>query len=272
MTLPAPTITPAQARRFHDEGWLVVESALAPDQLETLRSECRRLVAERDAEMTRLGVDTLDLCHRGRRYFLHAHSTSPAVRQFLRSTLMVDIAGAILGPDVYLFNEQYVVKTAEQGMPFAWHQDSGFIPYPHRPYLTCWIPLDDVGEANGTVHVLPYSRAGTRDVVAHRRDPETNDLIGYSGDDAGDPLTLPAGSVAAFSSTLLHRTGPNTSHQPRRAYVAQYTAEPLLDQDHSAPRHLAEPLLLAGHPSPARTMSSSDRAPLPRRALRRNEQ
>jgi ectoine hydroxylase-related dioxygenase (phytanoyl-CoA dioxygenase family) len=31
--------------------------------------------------------------------------------------------------------------------------------------LTCWIALDDVTEANGTVYLLPYSRAGTRDVI-----------------------------------------------------------------------------------------------------------
>jgi ectoine hydroxylase-related dioxygenase (phytanoyl-CoA dioxygenase family) len=101
--------------------------------------------------------------------------------------------------------------------------------------------------------VLPYSRAGTNDVVAHHRDPQTNDLIGYSGDDPGDPLNLPAGSVAAFSSTLLHRTGPNTTDQPRRVYIAQYTAEPLLNLDDSRPRHLAEPLLIAGHRPPGRS-------------------
>lgn len=245
-----PTITPAHARRFHTKGWFVIERALAPTELETLRRECRRLVAERDAEMTRLGVDSLDLCHRGRRYFLHADATSPALRRFLRSNFMVDIARAVLGDDVYLFNEQYVIKAAEQGMPFAWHQDSGFIPYPHPPYLTCWIPLDDVSEANGTVHLLPYDRAVSRDVVAHHRDPETNDLIGYSGDDPGDPLTVPAGSIAAFSSTVFHRTGPNTSNHPRRVYIAQYTAQPLLNEDHSRPRHLAEPLLLAGQRPP----------------------
>jgi ectoine hydroxylase-related dioxygenase (phytanoyl-CoA dioxygenase family) len=252
MTLSAATVTPAQARCFHDEGWFVLYSALAATELNTLRSECKRLVAERDAEMTSLGVDALDLCHRGRRYFVHAYTTSPAVRQFLRSDLMVDIARAVLGDHVYLFNEQYVIKAAERGMPFAWHQDSGFIPYPHPPYLTCWIPLDDVSEANGTVHVLPYSRVGTSDVVAHHRDPQTNDLIGYTGDDPGDPLSLPAGSIAAFSSTLLHRTGPNTTHQPRRVYIAQYTAEPLLNLDQSRPRHRAEPLLIAGHQPPSR--------------------
>jgi ectoine hydroxylase-related dioxygenase (phytanoyl-CoA dioxygenase family) len=246
MALTSLQITPAHLRRFHDEGWFVLEGALPPATLETLRRECRSLVAERDAQMTRLGVDTLDLCHRGRRYFLHAFATSPTVRQFLLSDLMTDVAQAALGDDVYLFNEQYVIKAADQGMAFGWHQDSGFIPYPHAPYLTCWIPLDDVGESNGTVHVLPYPRAGTRDVVEHRRDHESNDLIGYTGPDPGEPLTVPAGSIVAFSSTLLHRTGANTSDRPRRVYIAQYTAEPLLDEDGSRPRHLAEPLLIAG--------------------------
>ena len=50
----------------------------APSDLETLRGECRRLVDERDAEMDRLGVDKLDLDHRGRRYFVHAYEQEPA--------------------------------------------------------------------------------------------------------------------------------------------------------------------------------------------------
>jgi ectoine hydroxylase-related dioxygenase (phytanoyl-CoA dioxygenase family) len=246
MALQAAKITPTDVRHFEEQGWFVMYRALALTDLETLRSECHRLIGERDAEMTRLGVDTLDLCHRGRRYFLHAYATSAPVREFLSSDLMVDTARAVLGDDVYLFNEQYVIKNAERGMAFSWHQDSGFIPYPHRPYLTCWIPLDDVDESNGTVRVLPYPRAGTRGVVEHRRDPETNDMIGYAGDDPGETVTAAAGSIVAFSSTLLHRTGANTSDRPRRVYIAQYTAEPVLSEDGAGPRHLAEPLLIAG--------------------------
>jgi ectoine hydroxylase-related dioxygenase (phytanoyl-CoA dioxygenase family) len=196
--------------------------------------------------MDRLGVDALDLDHRGRRYFVHAYLESPAIRRFLRSDLMATIARAALGESVYLFNEQYVVKAAEQGMRFSWHQDSGFIPYPHAPYLTCWITLDDVSEANGTVYLLPYSRAGTRDVVEHTHDEQTNDLVGYFGDDPGDAVSVAAGSIACFSSTLFHRSGPNTTDRMRRVYVAQYSAEPILDETGSAPRHLAEPLLVDG--------------------------
>jgi ectoine hydroxylase-related dioxygenase (phytanoyl-CoA dioxygenase family) len=242
------TITSEHERQFREEGFFVLERALPPDDLEALRGECQRFIDERNQEMDRLGVDTIDLDHRGSRYFVHGYGKSAAIERFLSSDLMVEIARAALGDTVYLFNEQYVVKAAEKGMKFSWHQDSGFIDYQHRPYLTCWIALDDMTEANGTVYLLPYARAGTRDVVEHVRDEESNDLVGYSGEDPGDPVLVPAGSIACFSSTLLHRSGPNTTDRMRRVYVAQYSAEPILSEDGSRPRMLAEPLLVDGEP------------------------
>jgi ectoine hydroxylase-related dioxygenase (phytanoyl-CoA dioxygenase family) len=246
MAVSAPQITTEHVRRFRDEGFFVLESVLPQTELELLRSECQRFIDERDREMDRLGVETLDLDHRGSRYFVHAYGKSDDIERFLRSDFMVEIAKAALGDTVYLFNEQYVVKAAEHGIKFSWHQDSGFVEYEHRPYLTCWIALDDVTEANGTVYLLPYSRAGTRDVVEHVRDEETNDLVGYFGDDPGDPVIVRAGSIACFSSTVFHRSGPNTTDRMRRVYLAQYTAEPLLSEDGSRPRILAEPLLVDG--------------------------
>jgi ectoine hydroxylase-related dioxygenase (phytanoyl-CoA dioxygenase family) len=232
--------------RFREEGFFVLKGAVPPGDLDTLRGECQRFIDERNQEMDRLGVDKLDLDRRGSRYFVHAYGKSAAIERFLSSDLMVRIAQAALGDTVYLFNEQYVVKAAEQGMHFSWHQDSGFIDHPHRPYLTCWIALDDMTEANGTVYLLPYSRAGTRAVVKHARDEESNDLIGYFGDDPGDPVIVPAGSIACFSTTLFHRSGPNTTDRVRRVYVAQYSAEPILSEDGSQPLRLAEPLLVDG--------------------------
>jgi ectoine hydroxylase-related dioxygenase (phytanoyl-CoA dioxygenase family) len=246
MAVSAPRVTFEHTSQFREEGYFVLNGIVPPDDLDALRGECQRFVDERDLEMDRLGVDKLDLDHRGSRYFVHAYGKSPAVERFLSSDLMAQIARAALGDSVYLFNEQYVVKAAEQGMKFGWHQDSGFIDYAHRPYLTCWIALDDMTEANGTVYLLPYSRAGTRDVVKHVRDQETGDLVGYFGDDAGDPVIVPAGSIACFSTTLLHRSGPNTTDRMRRVYVAQYSAEPILSEDGSQPRMLAEPLLVDG--------------------------
>jgi ectoine hydroxylase-related dioxygenase (phytanoyl-CoA dioxygenase family) len=246
VAVSAPPITSEHLRQFREEGFFVLRGIVPPGDLDTLRGTCQRVIDAREREMDRLGVDKLDLDHRGRRYFLHAYGESPAVERFLSSDLMAQIAQGALGDTVYLFNEQYVVKAAEQGMQFSWHQDSGFIDYAHRPYLTCWIALDDMTEANGTVYLLPYSRAGTRGVVKHVRDKGSNDLVGYFGDDPGDPVIVPAGSIACFSSTLFHRSGPNMTDRMRGVYVAQYSAEPILSEDGSQPRMLAEPLLVDG--------------------------
>ena len=43
---------------------------------------------------------------------------------------MADVCRATLGDTAYLFWEQYVVKGAEAGMKFSWHQDSGYVGYP----------------------------------------------------------------------------------------------------------------------------------------------
>jgi ectoine hydroxylase-related dioxygenase (phytanoyl-CoA dioxygenase family) len=246
MAVSASRITSEHVRQFRDEGVFVLRGIVDPGDLDVLRGECQRLIGDREREMDRLGVDQLDLDHRGSRYFLHAYGESAAVERFLSSDLMAQIAQAALGDTIYLFNEQFVVKAAEHGMQFSWHQDSGFINYGHRPYLTCWIALDDMTEANGTVYLLPYSRVGTRAVVKHVRDKESNDLVGYFGDDPGDPVIVPAGSIACFSTTLFHRSGPNTTNRMRRVYVAQYSAEPILSEDGSRPRMLAEPLLVDG--------------------------
>lgn len=159
---------------------------------------------------------------------------------------MAGICRDTLGDVAYLFNEQYVVKAAEKGMKFGWHQDSGYIGHDHKPYLTCWCALDDVTEENGTVYILPYSRAGTRDWVRHTKEDGTNDLIGYTGDDPGIPVICPAGSIAVFSSTVFHRSGSNTTDQMRRIYLAQYCAELILNKDGSALLGIAEPVLRAG--------------------------
>lgn len=248
-TTIADLVTPAQKQQFQDEGYFVLENVIPSDLLEGLRAECSRFIQQKDAEMDAAGVTTMGISHKGSRYFIgHPSQSSERVRAFTFSDLMAQVCHAALGEDAFLFSDQYVVKGAERGMKFGWHQDSGYVGYPHPSYLTCWCTLDDVTEANGTVYLLPYSRAGSRDLVPHRKDPQTNDMVGYFGDDAGIAVEVPAGSIAAFSSTVFHSSGANTTDKMRRVYLAQYSPAPILTEDGSAVRDLAEPVLRDGKP------------------------
>lgn len=256
-------VTAAQREHYRREGYFILERVIPEAVLDGLREECARLLAERDAKMEAKGITTDGISHYRQRYFISREwRSSAAIRDFLFGDLMAEVARATLGENVFLFNEQYVVKAAERGMKFAWHQDSGYIGHYHRPYLSCWCSLDDMTIENGTVYVLPYARAGMQpdDLFDHRVEDSSNDKVGYHGDDPGVAALVPAGSVVAFSSRTFHRSGPNTTDRMRRVYLAQYSAEPIMNRAGDELWNEAIPLLLSGQrqPAPATTGVSSN--------------
>jgi ectoine hydroxylase-related dioxygenase (phytanoyl-CoA dioxygenase family) len=250
MTIANLRIGDAQLRQFAEEGYMVLESAIEPEVLALLDVELQQSIAASNARMDEQGSDVDGLNQRDRRYFIGGmHLSQPSVRRFVFSELMADVCRATLGGDVWHFWNQFVVKLGEVGTKFEWHQDSGYLAKrmsrPHRPYLTCWCPLDDVDERNGTIHVLPFSRMASRDVIDHWAEGSGTELVGYFGDDPGDPVCVSAGSIVAFSTTLLHRSGPNTTDRPRRVFLAQYSAEPILLDD-GTPALFTDPFLVEG--------------------------
>ena len=225
---------------FERDGFVVLDSVIDQDTLAMLREECDGFVARTDRWLDARGTDTHGITHRGRRYFIaNRYRESARMPGFLFGDLMRTVATTFLGPTVYLFHEQWVVKGAEQGMRFAWHQDSGYIRFGdpdngHAPYLTCWCALDDMTRENGTISVLSEERVGSRNTVfPHRREAGTNDLVGYEGDEPGRLIEAPAGSIAAFWSTSLHKSGANSTGRPRRAYLPQYSRAPIRRSDGS---------------------------------------
>jgi ectoine hydroxylase-related dioxygenase (phytanoyl-CoA dioxygenase family) len=223
----------SQRDRFEQDGYAVFENAFSGEALELLRTACADFVAREDARMDAAGTDTLGISHRGKRYFANeCQREQPELRRILFSAQMAEICGATLGETAYFFFDQFVVKGPEGGLPFSWHQDSGYVvgnggPAEHAPYLTCWLTLDDATLANGTVRLVPGSHR--RGVVGHERQADTNDLAVTIDEAEAIALEVPAGSVVAFSSYTLHATGANRSDRARRVYLAQYTPEVMLD-------------------------------------------
>lgn len=249
-TAPFPTavLAPGQVAQYQREGFVILPRVIPDDLLELLRSGCKASMDATDAEMDAKGVDALGINRRGNRYFSCQPSHSDRrLYDFIFSPLMEGVCRQLLGDTAHVFWEQYVVKGAETGMSFSWHQDSGYVgaDTPHRPYLTCWCALDDMSEANGTAYILPQSRAGIRSRVEHIRDPQINDLVGYFGSDPGDPVLCPAGSIALFSSVTFHRSGWNRTPHLRRAYLIQYSHD-LIRRSDGTSWGRTEPFLIDG--------------------------
>jgi ectoine hydroxylase-related dioxygenase (phytanoyl-CoA dioxygenase family) len=166
----------------------------------------------------------------------------PGFEGFVKGELVAAIARDLLGTNVFLFNEQIVVKAPQHGDSFAWHQDSGYVRFKHRAFLTLWCALDDATRHNGTVYLIPRDLHKETTVAAHEWEENGSNLVGYCGTEQGEMIEVPAGSIVAFSSLTMHRTGANNTDRPRRALVCQYSAEPLLRPETGRPQNRAMPV------------------------------
>src|SRR6478736_3213740 len=124
MTVATPvTVTEEQKKLYKEEGYCILERAIPPEQLEMLRGECQHFIDVINAELDAEGVKVKGINHRDKRYFIaRRHKDSAKLRSFLFGDLMTQVVRATVGPEAYLFVEQFVVKMAEVGMKFAWHQ------------------------------------------------------------------------------------------------------------------------------------------------------
>ena len=238
-------ITEEQIKQFKEEGFCILRNVIPAELIQKLQHECERFMREKDEEMDRKGVEVDEINHKGKRYFIALrYKDSEIMQELIFGKELEEVSRAVLGDNVYLFLEQFVVKAADKGMTFSWHQDSGYLPFDHKPYLSVWCPLDDVTEENGTVYLLPYKEAGTKNRIEHELQEGTNDMVGYFGDNPGIPAVLNKGDVAIFSSTCFHRSGSNLTNKARRVLLVQYSPEPILKD--GKPLYWADPFVVNG--------------------------
>lgn len=232
-------IAPADLRtRYDRDGYVVLEAALRPDEIEALRAEALRIARGGAGPVDGLQpapADEADEVTIRRYACIHfPHKLSPVMRAAVTHPVVVDALTTLLGPNVKAM--QSMLFTKGEGKPGqAWHQDEHFIPTRDRSLTAAWIALDDATVENGCLWALPGSHREGVLWPDREQDDERFDCTSeaydfpYRDDDAL-ALEVPAGSVVVFDGYLLHKSLPNTgAHGLRRALVHHYMrAESLL--------------------------------------------
>ncbi|KAG8460567.1 hypothetical protein KFE25_011342 [Diacronema lutheri] len=139
-----------------------------------------------------------------------------------------------------LFGEHFIRKRPRSSGSYSWHTDAAEqLAFGARErkaageatageaYVSAWLPLDVMSERNGCLVLWPRDRPqppGVADAPASaaaawldraaRRAPPHAGAVVLSG--------LAPGDCVLFGATLWHRSGPNRTAAPRRAYQAQY--------------------------------------------------
>jgi 2-aminoethylphosphonate dioxygenase len=197
-------------------GVLRIDSFLSGNELANLR----RWVDEIERHPSRHG----EMRHydeeaaTGRRVRCRTENIVPyhtGMRSLLASGDVVDIAGALLGERARLYKEKINFKHPG-GAGFAPHQDAHAYPFVQET-VTCMIAVDDALVANGCLEVVEglHSRALPTDEHGCIP-PDMAAMLDWV------PLPTRAGSLLWFHCYTPHRSGPNSSQEPRRAIYATY--------------------------------------------------
>lgn len=230
-------VTQAQIAHFRDQGFLVVEDLITPDEIAELEGEVLKLArgGYPSAALEQLPAELDDAEALQRILCVHqAHAVSPVIERFITHPRLAAVLAAVVGAHLAPGWWDGAVKCMQSmffakgpGKPGqAWHQDEIYIPTRDRSLCGAWIAVDDADVENGCLWVLPGSHR--RGVLYQQRDHGNDEFDfapeSYGFDDSAEvPVEVSAGSVVFFNGYLLHRSKRNRSPRRfRRALVNHY--------------------------------------------------
>ncbi len=223
---------------FEENGFLLVEDVLSPEEQEVLREETAYICRGERGKVTGLpeysNAESAEEIMAKTLCVHFPHKISETMYDALAQPLIVDYLTALIGANVKCMQSMLFIKSV--GKPGqAWHQDEAFIPTRDRSLTAAWMALDDATPENGCLWAIPGShKHGVlwpfRDHDDERYDCAAEAFDFPYNDEDGVMIPAKAGSVVFFNGYLLHRSLPNYAESGfRRSLVNHYmSAESLL--------------------------------------------
>ena len=237
-------LTQQKVNEFKSQGFLVLKDFVSSGVLLELKESLNNIFKEIDKESIRVKQSYKnkhygDISKAGRKFIKNQSSYYPAIQKYLKSKPIKEVVTKLLDGDAFIFNEQFVMKEPNTQSSFNWHQDSGYINFDHKPYLTTWLALDDTHSLNGPLSVIPTNIGTTAEVLTHQWSDKSKDLFIEVDEAKAKTLHVAAGALVVFSSLTPHASGANQSSKTRTAYLAQYSSEPIIDPNTGLNRNQA---------------------------------
>ncbi len=263
----ASRLTPEQARRWEQDGYFVLPQLVCAKICakinETVIAKVRRMDTEGTAvQETRIHEGSFTLPEENfskevataedrvsKLYNLHREDV---FRHLARREDLVQLLGGLLGPDVDIFNSQYIFKNpGAWGQP--WHQDSLYFNFSKFPQAGVWLATSRATVENGCLYVMPGSHR--EPIHEHRPDSRPEANLGYveirDYDFSNEvPMLMEPGDVLVFHSFLMHRSADNRSDDRRTALVYHYGNAGTRQVGLPSPTVDWMPALRAGSPVP----------------------
>jgi len=230
-------LTKAEFDAFWRDGYLMLEDAVSPAALASLRRDFDGWVAESQRHAKPYG-EIVD----GRpRFDVHPdHSAekpqlrrvnapcdvSEAYLDAMRDSRMTDAVADLIGPNVKHHHNKINSKLPGSATEVKWHQDFPFTPHSNSDLVTALLCVDDVTDANGPLEVAPGSHRDPLHSIWHDGvfTGAMSDAVEASYKRKAVICKGKAGTVCLMHTRLAHGSVPNSSAKPRTMFIAVYSA------------------------------------------------
>jgi ectoine hydroxylase-related dioxygenase (phytanoyl-CoA dioxygenase family) len=212
---------------YQENGYLVLENFLTPDELAQWRWATDEAVAQRlaaahpgltnqsdpDAYYAQVFTQCLKLA-----------DTHAGMRELMFDPRLGKLAATLAGVDgIRIWHDQALIKPP-YGNPTAWHLDNPYWSFSSPHSISIWVALDDATLSNGCLYYAP----GTHKSARYETVDIGKNLGGlfnvYPDWRAIDPVAgpCPAGSAVFHNGLTAHGAGANMTNKPRRAMTCAY--------------------------------------------------
>ena len=227
------TLTTEQIDHYETQGYLVLDGWLSNAWLDRLNVvtqsfvEASRSISESDKKFD-VEPDHCSDAPRLRRLNSPVDQ-HPTYWAFASSSEIVDLAEAILGPDIKFHHSKLNFKYPQGGEEVKWHQDIQFWPHTNYDLITIGVYLEDVEEGQGEMGFIPKSQASDLfdqyDETGERwlGYIKDQDLVNVDTQNAVFP-TGKAGTITIHNCRMIHGSKPNYSTKWRPLLLQTYTA------------------------------------------------
>jgi ectoine hydroxylase-related dioxygenase (phytanoyl-CoA dioxygenase family) len=235
---------------FQENGYYLARGVFSPDETKMLEEDFDRVVAQLQGGgenvNARWNGDEMKRLDGGNSVIIHTHNILCYSARWLAALMhpaFLEVATAILGPDVILHHTKLFQKPAEKGSPFPMHQDWTYFPSVKDTMMAGIVHVSEATNEMGCLRIYPGSHRlgrveGTSGNIA-------NEILQKYPLEGATILEAEPGDVVFFHYFTLHGSMPNRSDKVRKTVLVQLHA----GDDEIEERGLAhtnERLVLAG--------------------------
>jgi non-haem Fe2+, alpha-ketoglutarate-dependent halogenase len=158
------------------------------------------------------------------------HLYFPWMLELASRPALLDMAEALLGPDLLIAGSVLLHKPPNDPAFASWHQDNTYATFS----LSAWIALSDSDEENGCMRVVPGTQLSGRlphvvSTDAHNMLARGPQLAVAVDESTAVSVELKAGEYSLHHPAIIHGSGPNGSRRGRTGFVVRF-ATPLVTE------------------------------------------